>query len=276
MTTAIDAKALADMLDDLLDWLRANPGKDLSDFADAHHCSVEDIADSWNTYFSPDFTRHYKIDTDYDNHYHPAPPPHGDVKALKSYIVQEVNTYQQYTTVNNIEDNSFNQQIIADDVHQDIDIDNSDNVADHGGVVVRDSDVDDSNVVTGDHAAVGNENSNVLTGDVSSSADDGAQSATNINFGSGNDNTTTAIDDHSTTRTDNSIDDSFKTDNSIDDSFKTDNSIDDSFKTDNSLHDSLNADDSFNPDNSDHSDHSDNSDNSTHSNIHHNTSVDVL
>jgi len=180
MTTAIDAQALADLLDDLMAWLRANPDADLNDFAEQHNCSVEDVSDAWNTYFSADFSRDYKFDNDIN--YNPGPPPHGNPEALKSYLVNEVNTYQQYTT--NIEDNSFNQQIIAGgDVDQDIDIDNSDNIADDGGVVVRDSSLDDSDVVTGDRNAV--ESEDVLTGEVGSPDDDGGQGANNINFGRG-------------------------------------------------------------------------------------------
>lgn len=189
MTTALDATALADLLDDLMAWLKANPGKDLEDFADEKNCSVEDISDAWNTYFSADFSRDYKIDNDYDGGYHPSPPPHGDPQALKSYIVQEVNTYQEFTTINNIEDNSFNQQIIAGgDVNQDIDIDNSDNIADDGGVLIRDSDLDDTNVVTGDRNVVDSEDA--ITGDVTTQVEDGGQAATNIGFGSGDVNNT--------------------------------------------------------------------------------------
>lgn len=254
MTTAIDAHALASLLDDLVKWLRDHPGEDLQDFADEHNCSIDDISDSWNTYFSADFSRNYKIDN--DNDYHPQHPPHGDPHALKSYIVREVNTYQQYTTVNNIEDNSFNQQIIADDVHQDIDIDNSDNIADHGGVVVRDSDLDDSNINTGDRAVVDSDHSNVLTGDVSSSADDGSTAASNINFGSGNSNTTSTTDDHS----DNSAHDSFnlETDNSVstEDSFNTHTDVDTDVNTDVDTTTTTTSDSSTHVDASDHSDNS--------------------
>lgn len=235
MTTAIDAQQLADLLDDLMKWLQAHPNADIQDFADEHNCSVEDISDSWNTYFSADFSRDYKIDTDYDNDYHPAPPPHGDPQALKEYIVQEVKTYQSFTTINNIEDNSFNQQIIADDVHQDIDIDNSDNIADNGGVVVRDSELNDSNVNTGDRAVVDSDNSNVLTGDVSSSADDGSQAVNNINFGGGNTNQTSQ--DNSETTTTTTTDNSDNSDNRVDNTDNSDNStnvdveVEDSFNT---------------------------------------------
>lgn len=182
MADTLDAQALAALLDDLLAYLKNNPDADLEDFAESHGCSVDDISDSWNTYFSADFSRKYDIDTDY----HPSHPPHGgDEKALKEYIVKEVNSYQHYTTVNNITDNSFNQQIIAGgDVNQDIDIDNSTNVADDGGVLIRDSDVDDSNIVTGDRNVVDSDG-NAVTGDVSTSADDGSQAATNFNFGDG-------------------------------------------------------------------------------------------
>ena len=181
MADTIDAAALAALLDDLLAWMKANPNGDLEDFAEEHDCSIEDISDSWNTYFSGDFSRKYDIDNDY----HPSNPPHGDPEALKSYIVKEVNTYQEFTTINNIEDNSFNQQIFAKgDVNQDIDIDNSDNIADDGGVVIRDSELDDSNVVTGDRNVVDSEG-NIITGDVSTEVEGDGQAATNINFGEG-------------------------------------------------------------------------------------------
>lgn len=259
MTTAIDPQALSKLLDDLMKWLRAHPGEDLQDFADDHNCSIEDISDSWNTFFSGDFSKHYKIDTDYDNHYHPQPPPHGDPHALKSYIVREVNTYQQFTTVNNIDDHSFNQQIVADKVQQDIDIDNSQHIADHGGVNVDHADLEHSNVNTGDRAVVDSDHSNVNSGDVSSHADDGSTAATNINFGGGNTNTTS--DDHSLT----------------DNSDHSDNSAHHSFNTDTSDHSTHSIDDSFNhptdvdtntevhstTDNSTHT-HTDSSDNSTH------------
>lgn len=184
MTTSLDPSTLANLLDDMMAWLKSHPGADLQDFADDRNCSIDDISDSWNTYFDADFSRDYKIDTDNDGGYHPQPPPHGDPQALKSYIVNEVNTYQQYTTINNIEDNSFNQQIIAGgDVTQDIDIDNSDNIADNGGVLIQDSDVDGSNIVTGNENVVDSED--VLTGDVTTTAGDGGQAASNINFGDG-------------------------------------------------------------------------------------------
>jgi hypothetical protein len=181
MSDTLDAQALADLLDDLLAYLKANPDADLEDFADSHGCSVDDISDSWNTYFSADFSRKYDIDTDY----HPSQPPHGDPQAIKEYIVNEVNNYQEFTTVNNIEDNSFNQQIIAGgDVNQDIDIDNSDNIADDGGVLVRDSELDDTNITTGDRNVVDSDGNNV-TGDVSTEVNGDGQAATNFNFGDG-------------------------------------------------------------------------------------------
>lgn len=182
MADTLDAHALAQLLDELMAFLKNNPDADLEDFAESHGCSIDDISDSWNTYFSADFSRKYDIDNDY----HPSHPPHGGGdKALKEYIVKEVNTYQHYTTVNNITDNSFNQQIIAGgDVNQDIDIDNSTNVADDGGVLIRDSDVDDSNIVTGDRNVVDSDGNNV-TGDVHTEAGDGGQAATNFNFGDG-------------------------------------------------------------------------------------------
>ncbi|MGH3615627.1 MAG: hypothetical protein ACRDRK_24125, partial [Pseudonocardia sp.] len=186
---AIDTTSLASLLDALKAWLQANPNGDLSEFAAEHGCTVEDVSDAWNTYFTADFSRDYDLNTTQGGsqgavHYSPAPPPHSASPAeYKQYLTQEINNYQQFTTINNIEDNSFNQQIIGSNVNQDIDIDNSDNVVGEDGVLIRDSNLDDTNVNTGDRAVQDSEE--VLTGDVTTQAGDGAQAQTGIEFGEG-------------------------------------------------------------------------------------------
>ncbi|MGQ0577266.1 MAG: hypothetical protein ACT4RN_24140 [Pseudonocardia sp.] len=184
MTTA-NAIDIAELLDALKAWLSG--GGDLDEFAADSGVSVEDISDSWNTYFSPDFSRDYNINNSQSGGpaYTPQPPPAGGSPgAMKEYILQEVHNHQVFTTVNNIEDNSFNQQIVAGgDVHQDLDIDNSDNIAEDSGVVIRDSDLHDSNVVTGDDNVVDSED--VLDGDVTTTAGPGGQAQSGINFGEG-------------------------------------------------------------------------------------------
>ncbi|MGI9001417.1 MAG: hypothetical protein ACR2GH_07090 [Pseudonocardia sp.] len=112
-----DTTSIANLLEALRVWLLANPNGDLKDFAAENGCTVEDLADSWNTYFtqSADFSRNYNIDTTQSGAvYTPAPPPHGASHAeYREYLVQEVNNYQEFTTINNIEDNSINNQIFA-------------------------------------------------------------------------------------------------------------------------------------------------------------------
>jgi len=182
---AVDTTSLASLLDALRAWLQANPDADLEDFAAAHHCTVEDVSDAWNTYFTADFSRDYDLNTTQGAvHYSPAPPPHNASPAeYKQYLTEEINNYQQFTTINNIEDNSFNQQIIGSNVNQDIDLDNSDNIVGEDGVLIRDSNIDDTNINTGDRAVQDSED--VLTGNVTTQVDDGAQAQTGINFGAG-------------------------------------------------------------------------------------------
>ena len=85
MADTIDARSLAELLDDLLAWMKDNPGKDLDEFAEDHDCSVEDISDAWNTFFDGDFSKKYDIDVDY----HPSTPPHGDPELRVSLLSAE-------------------------------------------------------------------------------------------------------------------------------------------------------------------------------------------
>ncbi|HVL84999.1 MAG TPA: hypothetical protein VM367_12035, partial [Pseudonocardia sp.] len=179
-TTSIES-----LIQELLAWLEDNPEGDLQDFAELQGCTVGDIAEGWHNHFNEiEANRNYSIDNGPAS-YHPSHPPHGDDEDAKHYLVREVSNYYEYNS--HIEDNStnVNQNIIAGgdvDIDQDFDIDNSDNVASDGGVVVRDSDVDDSNLVTGDRNAV--DSTGVNTGDVTTDVDDG-QAAVGLNFGSG-------------------------------------------------------------------------------------------
>jgi hypothetical protein len=220
--------SLAELLEALREWLLANPNGDLQDFAAEHDTTPQELAEGWNTYFAQaDFSRNYDLDTTTSQSgaqgatqaaqaapaYTPSePPPYGSSnEEYAQYLTQEVNNFQEFTTVNNItnniEDNSFNQQIIGSDVDQEIDIDNSDNTVGDEGVLIRDSELDDTNVNTGD---VGDEgvlqqgDENVAnTGDVSAS-DGGAASvfgdastvgSGNENFGSGQQGVNAAVGD---------------------------------------------------------------------------------
>lgn len=177
--------SLESLIQELLEWLREHPEGDLENFAALQGCSVDDLAEGWHNHFNEvEQNRNYSIDNGPAG-YHPSHPPHGDDDA-KHYLTKEISNYYEYH--NHIEDNSTNvaNNIVAgDDVHldQDFDIDNSDNTATDGGVVVRDSEIDDSNIVTGDRNAVDSEDVN--TGDVTTNVDDG-QAAVGLNFGEGN------------------------------------------------------------------------------------------
>jgi hypothetical protein len=217
---------VADLLEALRQWLLANPNGDLQDFADEHDTTPQELAEGWNTYFAQaDFSRNYNLDTAQSGSqgatqaaaqaapaYTPSEPPPYDASPEEyvQYLTQEVNNYQEFTTINNIEDNSFNQQIVAGgDVNQEIDIDNSEQTATDGGVIIDDSELDDVDIATGDvgeggvlqqgddnQAATGNENvlqdgdNNVgNTGDIEAS--DGSSVSVGGNassIGSGNDN----------------------------------------------------------------------------------------
>jgi hypothetical protein len=205
---------VAELLEALRAWLLTHPDGDLQDFADEYDVTLPELSEGWTTYFAQaDFSRNYNLDTAQSGTqgasqaaaqsaaqaapaYTPSePPPYGSSpEVYKEYLTQEVNNFQEFTTINNIEDNSFNQQIIAGgDVDQDIDIDNSENTADDGGVIIDDSELDDTNVNTGDVGDEGvlqqGEDNVANTGDVTAS-DGGAGSvfgdATTV--GSGNEN----------------------------------------------------------------------------------------
>lgn len=205
----IDTTSLAKLLEALRTWLTGNPQGDLQEFADQQGCTVEDLTDAWYTYFSQygDFSRNYNLDTTQAGVqsgvassgpspvYSPAPPPKGATPAqYREYLLQEVHNYQQFITVNNIEDNSFNQQIlnVGGTINQDIDIDNSDNVTGDDGVIIRDSNLTDTKINTGDIGQGGvlqqGDGDVANTGDVSAS--DGSASSvfgSASSVGSGND-----------------------------------------------------------------------------------------
>ena len=208
--------SLAELLEALREWLLANPNGDLQDFAAEHDTTPQELAEGWNTYFAQaDFSRNYDLDTTTSQSgaqgatqaaaqaapvYTPSSPPpyNASPEEYEQYLTQEVNNFQEFTTINNItnniEDNSFNQQIIAGgDVDQDIDIDNSENTAEDGGVIIDDSELDGVNLNTGD---VGEEgvlqqgDGNVAnTGDVNASdGSAGSVFGDATTIGSGNDN----------------------------------------------------------------------------------------
>jgi hypothetical protein len=140
------------LIRELLAFLKDNPNADIAEFAELQGCTVEDVAEGWSNYFNDvDFSRENNIDNNVGS-YHPThPPKSGDEEAHKHYLTQEVKNYHEYTTINNIDDHSFNQSIFAGGdlkLDQDFDIDNSTNTAGDGGVVIRESSVGDVN--TGD------------------------------------------------------------------------------------------------------------------------------
>jgi hypothetical protein len=170
--------SLAELLEALREWLLANPNGDLQDFAAEHDTTPQELAEGWNTYFAQaDFSRNYDLDTSTSQSgaqgatqaaaqaapvYTPSsPPPYNASPAeYEQYLTQEVNNFQEFTTINNITNNitdqSFNQQIIAGgDVNQDIDIDNSEQTVEEGGVLIDDSNLDDVDINTGDVGAGG-------------------------------------------------------------------------------------------------------------------------
>ncbi len=122
-----------------------------------------------------------------------------------------MNNFQEFTTVNNItnniEDNSFNQQIIDSEVQQEIDIDNSDVTQGDGSVNIDESTLVESPINTGDVDDGGvlqqGDGNQANTGDVSAS--DGSSASVfgdattvgsgNDNFGDGQNVTTTTLGD---------------------------------------------------------------------------------
>src|SRR5690606_38881812 len=158
---------IADLLEALRQWLLANPNGDLQDFAAEHDTTPQELAETWNNFFAhADFSRNYNLDTAQAGaqgatqaatqaaaHSAPAyvpsspPPYHASPEEYVQYLKQEVHNYQQFTTINNIEDNSINTQILAGG---DVDLDIDQNRAEDGGVVIDDSELDDVNLNTGD------------------------------------------------------------------------------------------------------------------------------
>ena len=165
---ALDTTSLAALLEALRSWLIDNPDGDIQEFADEHNVDVADLADGWHAYFAQaDFGRNYDLGADTTQAgaqsavqsapvYTPSePPPYGSSpEVYHEYLTQEVNNFQEFTTVNNItnniEDNSFNQQIIGSKVQQEIDIDNSDVTQGDGSVNIDDSILTESPINTGD------------------------------------------------------------------------------------------------------------------------------
>ena len=179
------------LIEDLLEFLRKNPDGDVADFAADHGCTVEDVAEGWSNYFnSVEFNRGNVNNIDSPSGYTPSAHPSGGGEAAdKEWITREVQNFYEYNTTNNIhnEDNSFNQNIQAlgdVDLDQDLDIDNSDNTVGDKGILIRDSDVDESNLNTGDRAVQDSEDVN--TGDVTTTASGGGQANSGLNFGDGN------------------------------------------------------------------------------------------
>ena len=178
-----------------------------------------------NAYFAQaDFSRNYDLGTDTTQAgaqsavqsapvYTPSePPPYGSSpEVYHEYLTQEVNNFQEFTTVNNItnniEDNSFNQQIIDSEVQQEIDIDNSDVTQGDGSVNIDESTLVESPINTGDVDDGGvlqqGDGNQANTGDVSAS--DGSSASVfgdattvgsgNDNFGDGQNVTTTTLGD---------------------------------------------------------------------------------
>ena len=221
----LDTTSLAALLEALRNWLIENPDGDIQEFADEHGVEVADLADAWQANFvQGDFSRNYDLDTNTTQAgaqgavqaapaYTPSePPPYGSSpEVYHEYLTQEVSNYQEFTTVNNItnniEDNSFNQQIVDSEVQQEIDIDNSDVEQGDNSVNIDESTLVDSPVNTGnvdDGGVLQQGNGNVAnTGDVSAS--DGSSASVfgdattvgsgNDNFGDGQNVTTTTLGD---------------------------------------------------------------------------------
>ncbi|MDF3051006.1 MAG: hypothetical protein K0R87_2644 [Pseudonocardia sp.] len=222
---ALDTTSLAALLEALRSWLIENPDGDIQEFADEHNVDVADLADGWHAYFAQaDFSRNYDLGTDTTQAgaqsavqsapvYTPSePPPYGSSpEVYHEYLTQEVNNFQEFTTVNNItnniEDNSFNQQIIGSEVQQEIDIDNSDVTQGDGSVNIDESELIDSPINTGDVDDGGvlqqGDGNQANTGNVSASDGSAASvfgEATTIgsgndNFGDGQNVTTTTLGD---------------------------------------------------------------------------------
>jgi hypothetical protein len=222
----LDTTSLAALLEALRNWLIENPDGDIQEFADEHGVEVADLADAWQANFvQGDFSRNYDLDTNTTQAgaqgavqaapaYTPSePPPYGSSpEVYQEYLTQEVSNYQEFTTVNNItnniEDNSFNQQIVDSEVQQEIDIDNSDVEQGDNSVNIDESELLDSPVNTGNVGPDGvlqqGDGNAANTGDVT--ATDGSSATVfgdatttgsgNDNFGDGQNAVTTAVGDN--------------------------------------------------------------------------------
>ena len=222
----LDTTSLAALLEALRNWLIENPDGDIQEFADEHGVEVADLADAWQANFvQGDFSRNYDLDTNTTQAgaqgavqaapaYTPSePPPYGSSpEVYHEYLTQEVSNYQEFTTVNNItnniEDNSFNQQIVDSEVQQEIDIDNSDVEQGDNSVNIDESELLDSPVNTGNVGPGGvlqqGDGNAANTGDVT--ATDGSSATVfgdatttgsgNDNFGDGQNAVTTAVGDN--------------------------------------------------------------------------------
>ena len=222
----LDTTSLAALLEALRNWLIENPDGDIQEFADEHGVEVADLADAWQANFvQGDFSRNYDLDTNTTQAgaqgavqaapaYTPSePPPYGSSpEVYHEYLTQEVSNYQEFTTVNNItnniEDNSFNQQIVDSEVQQEIDIDNSDVEQGDNSVNIDESELLDSPVNTGNVGPGGvlqqGDGNAANTGDVT--ATDGSAATVfgdatttgsgNDNFGDGQNAVTTAVGDN--------------------------------------------------------------------------------
>ena len=221
----LDTTSLAALLEALRNWLIENPNGDIQEFADEHGVEVADLADAWQANFvQGDFSRNYDLDTNTTQAgaqgavqaapaYTPSePPPYGSSpEVYHEYLTQEVNNFQEFTTVNNItnniEDNSFNQQIVDSEVQQEIDIDNSDVEQGDNSVNIDESELLDSPVNTGNVGPGGvlqqGDGNAANTGDVTAtdgSSATGLGDATTVgsgndNFGDGQNVTTTTVGD---------------------------------------------------------------------------------
>ncbi len=166
--TAGTTDQLGRVLEALRTWLLEHPDGNVQDFAAEYDTTPQELTEGWNTFFAQaDFSRNYNLDTAQSGAqgasqaatqtaaasapvYVPSSPPPYDASPEEyvQYLTQEVNNYQQFTTINNIEDNSINQQILAGgDV--DVDIDQSEQNVGEGGVLIDDSTLDDVDVSTG-------------------------------------------------------------------------------------------------------------------------------
>jgi len=149
------------LIQDLLDYFQNNPNATVEQFASQEGCSVDDVYEAYNTAAR-------QVASQGGGQVAVQEIPHGASAAQAQSIIQE-----NITQITNI-DNSRTANVFGDNAN----IDQGDNTATDGGVVIDDSTLDDSNVNTGDRAVTG-DNNQAVTGDVT--AGDQGQNA--INFG---------------------------------------------------------------------------------------------